>query len=227
MSSRHPLDRPIWSALSGRQASFALGQGGARRIAVDVGVFIAAQDDTPESLEALAALVRTHGESWRLEVGAAPTPRTEVIAQAACVQMISERLSPAPPPAFGFGPLSEADAPEMLALATLTKPGPFAARTHQLGDFVGVRENGRLIAMAGERLRPDGYTEVSGVCTHPDHRGRGYAAGLMRHVAGRIHARGEVAFLHAYATNTRAIGLYETLGFRVRTELTMTALVPA
>ena len=81
--------------------------------------------------------------------------------------------------------------------------------------------------MAGERLKPVGYTEVSGVCTHPDHRGKGYAAGLMRHVAGRIFARGETPFLHAYATNTGAIGLYETLGFRIRTEVTVTALRPA
>ncbi|HEY8617656.1 GNAT family N-acetyltransferase [Phenylobacterium sp.] len=227
MTSRHPLDRPIWTALSGRQAPFALGAGPARRIATDVGVFIAAEDDGPDSLAAMAELVRTHGESWRLEVGAAAVPGTAVVAEAVCVQMIADALTPAPPPAFAFEPLTEADAPAMLALATLTKPGPFAARTHQLGDFVGVKRNGELIAMAGERLRPDGYTEVSGVCTHPEHRGQGYAAGLMRHVAGKILDRGETPFLHAYATNTGAIGLYETLGFRVRTQVTMTALRPA
>jgi predicted GNAT family acetyltransferase len=221
---RHPLDRPIWTALSGRQGEFALGHGRARRIAPDIGVFVAAEDDTPESLAALADLVRTYGESWRMEVGATPVPGTETVSQALGVQMVAEALTPAPPPAFAFAPLSAADAPEMLELALLTRPGPFAARTHQLGDFVGVREGGRLIAMAGERLKPDGYTEVSGVCTHPDHRGKGYAAGLMRHVAGKILDRGETPFLHAYATNTGAIGLYETLGFRIRTQVTVTAL---
>ncbi|MEI9963878.1 MAG: GNAT family N-acetyltransferase [Caulobacteraceae bacterium] len=104
----------------------------------------------------------------------------------------------------------------MLALATLTQPGPFFARTHQLGDFIGVKQEGRLVAMAGERMRPTGFTEVSGVCTHPDWRGRGYAAGLMRLVAARILARGETPFLHVYASNTGAIALYEALGFRLR-----------
>ena len=227
MTARHPLDRPIWAALSGRQANFALGDGPALRIATDVGVFVATRDDSTESLEALAALVRAHGESWRMEVGAAPVPGTETISEALGVQMVAEALTPAPPPAFAFEPLTEADAPAMLALATLTKPGPFADRTHQLGDFVGVKLGGELIAMAGERLKPEGFTEVSGVCTHPDHRGRGYAAGLMRHVAGRIRARGETPFLHAYATNTGAIGLYESLGFRIRTQVTVSALKPA
>ena len=112
----------------------------------------------------------------------------------------------------------------MLALARLTKPGPFFSRTHELGDFVGVKEAGELVAMAGERLKLPGFTEVSGVCTRPGHRGRGYAAALMRLVASRIVARGETPFLHAYAHNTGAIGLYETLGFRVRRVMTLTEL---
>ena len=112
----------------------------------------------------------------------------------------------------------------MLALATLTRPGPFKERTHQFGGFIGVKDGGRLIAMAGQRMQPVGFVEVSGVCTHPDHRGRGYAAALMRVVAGRIRGRGDTPFLHAYADNRGAIGLYETLGFRFRRELTMTNL---
>jgi len=112
----------------------------------------------------------------------------------------------------------------MLALATETRPGPFFARTHQLGDFVGVKAGGRLIAMAGERMKPEGYTEVSGVCTDPGHRGRGYAGALMRVVAHRILARGETPFLHSYAHNTGAIGLYQSLGFALRSEMTMQVL---
>jgi predicted GNAT family acetyltransferase len=122
----------------------------------------------------------------------------------------------------------------MLALATLTEPGPFFEKTHRLGDFVGVRAGGQLVAMAGERMKPDGFTEVSGVCTHPGHRGRGYAATLMRHVAARILARGETPFLHAYATthththnNHAAIALYQRLGFALRREILMTRLTPA
>jgi hypothetical protein len=137
--------------------------------------------------------------------------------------MIAERLSPAPP-GFEVVDLADADGPQMLALATLTAPGPFFVRTHQLGDFVGVKQGGELIAMAGERMKPTGFTEVSGVCTHPDHRGKGYAAGLMGVVAGRILARGEIPFLHVFASNTGAIGLYETLGYAVRAEMLMTVL---
>jgi hypothetical protein len=114
----------------------------------------------------------------------------------------------------------------MRALAALTEPGPFSTRTHELGDFFGIRRDGRLAAMAGERMRPEGFCEVSAVCTHPDHRGRGYGAALTRHVAGRIVARGEVPFLHVMATNTGAIGLYETLGFAFRRALALTVLAP-
>ncbi|HEX4693502.1 GNAT family N-acetyltransferase [Sphingomonas sp.] len=113
----------------------------------------------------------------------------------------------------------------MYDLAVLTRPGPYVSRTNQLGDFIGVKLDGRLVAMAGERMAMPGLREVSGVCTHPDFRGRGYAAGLMRIVAARMHARGEVPFLHAYASNTGAIGLYESLGFRHRATMIATVLV--
>jgi len=115
--------------------------------------------------------------------------------------------------------LTDADAPDMIELAMLTRPGPFIARTHTMGSFIGIRKEGRLIAMAGERFKLDGYTEVSGVCTHPDWRGRGYAGLLSRIVATRIMARGETPFLHAFITNTAAIRLYESLGFVARRRL--------
>ena len=124
-------------------------------------------------------------------------------------------------------PLTDADGPEALALATLTQPGPFFRKTHLLGGFVGVKHGGRLVAMAGERLKPEGFTEVSGVCTHPDFRGRGYAGALIGAVAQRILERGQVPFLHVYAHNTAAIVLYETLGFRFRSEMTFVIMTPA
>lgn len=224
----HPLDQPAWSALTGRQAHLAIVEGGARRFDPAYGVFAAVADHSPGSLAALGALLAAHGDVAFLEADP-PTeaPGVAVHSQALGVQMVAERLTDGPAADVALVALDDADAAEMLALATLTEPGPFFARTHQLGDFVGVKLDGRLAAMAGERMKPDGCTEVSGVCTHPDHRGRGYAGALMRRVAGRILARGETPFLHAYASNHGAIALYETLGFRVRREVLMTRLTRA
>ena len=221
----HVLDRPVWSTLSTRQAALSLGDDRARRMIGDYGVFAAAADDSPEALAALAALVRADGPLWTVEADARPIPPGLVAGMSAeCWQMTTDALTPVALDTAEVVDLSDDDAAEMLALATLTKPGPFFARTHQLGAFVGVKHDGRLVAMAGERMRPPGFTEVSGVCTHPDARGRGYGGLLSRVVAGRILARGEGAFLHCYSTNAAAISLYESLGFRLRRTVTATVL---
>ncbi|PZQ59988.1 MAG: GNAT family N-acetyltransferase [Phenylobacterium zucineum] len=223
MTSAHPLDHAVWSALTGRQASLALIDGGARRFDPAYGVFAALEDHSASSLAGLATLVAAHGDVAMLQADPpAAAPGLGIVSQDLGVQMVAGRVTAGPAPDFEIVPLGDGDGPEMLALATLTQPGPFFERTHQLGDFFGVRKDGELIAMAGERMKPDGFTEVSGVCTHPDHRGRGYAGTLMRLVAGRILDRGETPFLHAYASNTGAIALYETLGFTVRREVLMT-----
>ncbi len=228
MESVHPLDRPVWSSLSSRQASLSVGDGRALRFAPEYGPLAAAADASPESLAALGALVPAEGMLIALEADAVPAPPgIAVAAQAICRQMTAVRLTPAEPSGFAIEALTDADAPEMLALATLTKPGPFSTRTHQLGDFIGVKLDGRLVAMAGERMRPKGFTEISAVCTHPEHRGRGYAGALMRVVAAKILARGETAFLHVYADNIGAIALYESLGFAFRREIVMTAFARA
>ena len=137
--------------------------------------------------------------------------------------MTAQRLTPERD-GISFIELGDADAAEMLSLATLTQPWPFFARTHRMGDFIGIRQGGRLIAMAGERMKPEGFTEISAVCTHPGHRGKGYARSLMRVVAARILARGETAFLHVYAHNKGAIALYEALGFARRRSVILTVL---
>ncbi|MBI1407896.1 MAG: GNAT family N-acetyltransferase [Caulobacter sp.] len=228
MPAAHPLDRPVWSALTDRQAGRGLSLGAAIRLDPDYGLFAAVPDFSRRSLADLAALIAAHGEAALFETGTPPPfPGADVVATASCWQMVATALTPAPPPGVAIVDLGPADAEAMLALATLTRPGPFRARTGDLGAFVGVRENGRLIAMAGERLRPPGFTEVSGVCTDPGHRGRGLAAALMRTVAGRILARGEQPFLHSYADNAGAIRLYESLGFRRRETLILTTLAPA
>jgi len=228
MAFVHPLDRAVWSALAGRQSHLARVHGGARRYDPAYGVFAAVEDASDANLASLGSLVAAHGDLALLEIEPpAQAPGVAVVSQDLGVQMTAERLTDGPAPDFEMVALTDADAPEMLALATLTEPGPFFERTHQLGDFFGVKVAGRLVAMAGERMKPAGFTEVSGVCTHPDHRGRGYASALMRQVARRILHRGETPFLHAYASNHGAVALYETLGFRVRRELSMTRLTRA
>ncbi|HLZ74447.1 GNAT family N-acetyltransferase [Phenylobacterium sp.] len=227
MCAAHPLDRPVWTTLTTRQAHLARGDARAWRLEADYGLFAAAADGSDESLAALAALVPAGGALATVGV-AEPGPPIGLAAEPRLIwQMVCDRLTPAPdgPPAFEIVDLTDADAGQMLALATLTQPGPFFARTHRLGAFVGVKDAaGRLLAMAGERMNPPGFTEVSGVCTEPGQRGRGLAGALMRVVAERIAARGETAFLHSYAHNAQAIALYESLGFALRTELTMTVL---
>jgi ribosomal protein S18 acetylase RimI-like enzyme len=224
MALNHPLDRPVWSALTSRQAHLALGDALALRIDPAYGLFAAAADASPESTGALGRLNLSPNGMGLVEAGDMPVPPDAVVrSRAACVQMVAASLTGGGK-AVAFELLGEADAAEMLALATLTVPGPFFEKTHRLGDFIGIRHDGRLVAMAGERMKPDGFTEVSGVCTHPDFRGRGYAGALMRVVTGRILERGEQAFLHAYASHTATIALYETLGFRVRTPIAYTVL---
>ena len=220
----HPLDRPIWSALTTRQADIAERVGDAVRLKPDYGVFAAAADASPEARASLANLPYTEDGLWCLEADPVdPPPGLIVHHSARCVQMTADHVL-APQPPFEVERLSDADAPDMFTLARMTEPGPFFEHTNRMGNFIGVRAKDLLIAMAGERLRPDGFTEVSGVCTHPDFRGRGYAGGLMRIVAARILARGEVPFLHSYADNAGAIALYETLGFRLRRPMTLTVL---
>jgi len=224
----HPLDRVIWNAFTTRQAHVALVDGGAFRVHPDVGIFAATADHAPESLAALGRLVQTHpGEVGVVErFDLPPVPGTQVTKRAVLNQMVAQTLARPKPVDFEIQPLGDADSPQMVALAALTAPGPFFSRTHELGDFVGVKVDGQLVAMAGERLQPEGFTEVSGVCAHPDHRGKGYAATLMLHVAGRIVDRGETPFLHSFADNAGAIALYEALGFRFRCEQVLTMLAP-
>jgi predicted GNAT family acetyltransferase len=220
----HPLDRAVWHALTGRQAHLAQGDGRALRMNPDYGLFAASRDLERESLAALTALIQRDGVIGLVEIAPLRLPRgTAEVMRGDVHQMIAPKIEPKTP-RFDVVTLGDNDAGEMLALATLTEPGPFFRRTHQLGDFIGVRQEGKLVAMAGERLKLNGYTEVSGVCTHPDWRGRGYAGGLMAIVARRILDRGETPFLHVYAANSGAIALYETLGFRFRAALTFTVL---
>jgi predicted GNAT family acetyltransferase len=217
--------RPVWDALTTRDAAFALGGERARRFAPDIAPFAAAGDDSRQALDALAELVPATGELLLLQADTIAIPRgTVAVTTADAVQMVAER---AIAPADGRAPierLTEADAPAMLALATLTRPGPFGPRTHALGEFWGVKAAGVLVAMAGERMKHDGFTELSGVCTHPDARGRGLARALSIWVSTRIAARGDTPYLHAYASNAAAIALYRSIGFAIHRRMHVVTL---
>jgi len=221
MTPAHPLDRPIWTMLTGRQAHLAEGGDRAKRIDRGYGVFGVAADTGAGAQAALAALVPDDGELWIVEGERWPVPPgTREVKRAVLAQMIAEGPPPGPrdgePPIIALG---EGDAAEMAALADHAKPGPWGPATHRYGPFFGIRENGRLLAMAGQRILVPGMAEVSGVSTWADCRGRGLARALIGHVMRAMVARGEQPFLHSYADNAGAIGLYESLGFRIRREV--------
>jgi predicted GNAT family acetyltransferase len=220
----HVLDRPIWHALRTHHAAHLQGGNLAVRYAPDVTPFAATIDESDAALRELAKL--TSADAITILLQASPTPAppgTIVEATSAAVQLMAANIDRKLLPG-DVVELGENDAPAMRALAALTKPGPFLPRTHRLGGFVGVKHNGQLVAMAGERMKLTGYTEVSGVCTHPDFRGKSYGRLLSQLVAQRIVDRGEIPFLHAYAANTKAIQLYESIGFAKRSEMNVTVL---
>ena len=221
---KHLLDRPVWSALGTRHTSLAEGGTLARRYPASIAPFAATENESKESLQALAELASADETLLLLMADPIVAPRYFVtVTAASAVQMIAdnrlvhitdERIEQ----------LSQADAVEMLELATLTKPGPFSLRALDLGDFWGIKMNGRLVAMAGERMKQPGYTELSGVCTHPDVRGNGLGRLLSLYVADKIFARGDQPYLHAYETNRSAITLYESIGFRLRSSMNVAVI---
>ena len=214
-----PLDRPVWASLISYQSELSVGCAMARRYLPGVNVFASARDDSADALAALAGLVSPGGCVYVLQVPAIEVPaQLTLIRSAAGVQMVAAKVLSAAADE-DIVRLGSEDAAEMLALARLTEPGPFLERTHVMGRFFGIRLDGRLAAMAGERMRFPGYTEVSGVCTHPDFRGRGLARRLSAAVAAGIETRGERPFLHAWKTNLPALALYRSLGFELRAEV--------
>jgi predicted GNAT family acetyltransferase len=225
MTPPHPFDRPVWASLC---YAPGLAEGGelAKRYRRDVNLFASARDDADGAcLAALADLVAPEESVYVLQTQPIPVPEgMQALRRAQGVQMLASRFVAAEPGVEQVVELRDADAAEMLTLAQLTEPGPFLSRTHAMGRFVGIRVGGQLAAMAGERMRFQGGTEVSGVCVHPDFRGRGFARRLSSVVAHAIQQRGDQPFLHAWTTNLAAIALYESLGFQIRTEVQVAVL---
>jgi ribosomal protein S18 acetylase RimI-like enzyme len=214
-----PLDNPVWHALTGPHAGFALGRGAARHYPRDIAPFSAIAEPTAAAYGDLAADFPPGFEArlFRPNNEATP-PGWETISARPIVQMVADGTMPEPAATDSIVPLGEADAEEMLALAEAARPGPFGRRTVLLGNYVGVRRAGRLVAMAGERFRLPGHVELSAICVHPDWRGMGFGSGLTRYLAHRARAHGEIPFLHVFPENP-AMMVYTRLGFRERTRL--------
>lgn len=209
------LDNPVWSALAGPHAERAEAKGRAARYPSEVSPFGALEDPRdPSAWSDLAALAGPGGTVALFATAEPPPEDWEVLGHGPAVQLVEQAVEVAPDPEARV--LTPDDVPDMLDLVARTQPGPFLPRTIELGTYLGIRRDGELVAMAGERLHLPGWTEISAVCTAESARGQGLGSRLVRAVAAGIRARGERAVLHAAGTNTSAIRLYEALGFTVR-----------
>jgi ribosomal protein S18 acetylase RimI-like enzyme len=211
----HSLDNPIWASLTGPLKGFAEIRGDAARFRPDVSLFTGL--GRPDGWADLAALVGPDTESYISGPYLDPPAGWAPLSRLAGVQLLGTGVRGRPDPEAVE--LTTADNDDVQALVARTRPGPFRRNTIQLGGYLGIRVDGVLVAMAGERMRMPGFTEISAVCTDPAYRGRGLAGRLSLAVAAGIQARGETPFLSAVATNTQAVHLYERLGFTVRREV--------
>ena len=211
------LDRPVWSALTTGQAHFCQGDGLARRYHPDVAPFAAVATETPAAYQALHPLLlpHEHVSMFSLDpIGPIDTLRTEPLGM--IHQLVGIRRGIGYVDDHAVIALGPADAQDMLDLVQKTKPGPFGKRTHEMGNYIGIRNSGRLVAMAGERIRLDGYVEISAVCVDEDWRGRGIAGRLVNLLWREIEQRGEIPFMHVLSDNRAALSLYDQLGFELR-----------
>lgn len=209
------LDNAVYASLTGPHESLAERRGRAVRYPADMSGFAALPDGPrPDDWRDLAQLTSGAEGVAVAKLGFEPPAGWITLSRFSVVQMVDGGVDGRPDGEAVR--LTTADVPEMLELVDRTKPGPFAPRTIEMGAYVGFRQAGRLIAMAGQRFRPPGWTEISAVCTAPEFRGLGLGTRLVRALADEIQQRGDTPFLHVVASNTKAIALYEALGFTVR-----------
>jgi predicted GNAT family acetyltransferase len=223
-SSAHLLDHPIWNALTSTQSSLAEGGEWARRYPPAIAPFAAMADMSPSSFTALGELMSRSDQAVLFTTEPVTAPAEfKILLAASGEQMIGAPVETSIRSAEIIT-LGAADVPAMMELTKLTRPGPFTPRTHELGTFLGIRIDGRLVAMAGERMKPGNYTEMTAVCVHPNCRGRGYAQMLLGAVSRQIVARGEIPFLHVFSDNAGAIALYRRQGMVIRRRIFVTVL---
>ena len=223
-NSSHPLDRPGWNSLNGKHSDIALNGKISARYPTEYHAIAATPNGSEEAFHDLATIVKK-GEIIGL-IAKRPdsgNPDWKILMESLVHQMVCEKQLPETD--VEYVELSVKDIPEVLELVSITKPGPFAQRTVELGRYIGIRKDGELVAMAGERFKVEGYTEISAVCTLPEYRGKGYATALSSVLVNTIFEQGDIPFLHVSVKNTPAIRLYEGLGFTKRRDVPGWALM--
>jgi ribosomal protein S18 acetylase RimI-like enzyme len=225
--ARKPLDNPVWHALGGPQAGFALKRPHARRFDPEVAPFFAIEEPSDRAYRDIGDLLGKSPEArlFRPEKEPAP-PGWSKTFEKPIDQMILPPTAALPAALSSIIELREADAPAMQELAKRADPGPFAPRTRELGTYLGIHDGERLVAMAGERLRLPGWIEISAVAVDKEYRGRGFGRALSGALVARIRAAGQMPFLHVYPDNKAAFALYKAMGFVQRTTLVVTWLAP-
>ncbi len=215
MRKEHPLDNVAWNSLTSRHKHLGVIGEKAAKYRSHVSMIAGIAENSTEAFTELAEISEP-GIPVALIGNDPPEGHPDWMVRRAgeAYQMVIE--IPIKYEEKEIVSLTPEDVPEMMKLVELTQPGPFSPGTIEMGDYIGIKVDGKLVAMGGERMKPEGYTEVSGICTHPDHRGKGYAKAITGYLTNAIIERGEVPFLHAFTSNTPAIKLYEKLGYKKR-----------
>ena len=214
------LDNPIWNALITGNKAFSLGNEHARYYDREMGAFAGLKNNKGSELDSLLNLTPfetpvvlfTPGEieissNWKVNV------------KRPLLQMVFENKNAIVPDLSDLKPLTQENIEAMIDLTGRTKPGPFLSRTIEFGNYMGIFDNNRLVAMTGQRLQPDPYTEISAVCTDPEYTGKGYAAKLIMDQVKKIKAVSRIPFLHLFSDNMPAYNLYKKQGFQTRKEM--------
>ena len=220
MNKDTPLDNPVWEALNGRQAKFAIKGNNVLKYRPDIFVMAGIPDTSKTTIKNLSDLIQKGGYVGIMGFKINMEPYFKQVFGVQAYQMVTDRIPEYK--AREYVELSKVDSPEIAELVKLTEPGPYAPNVLELGKYIGIREEGKLVAMVGERIKLDGYTEISLVCTHPEHRGKGYAKSLSGLIIEEIINRGEMPFLQVMTHNIPAYNLYEELGFKTRVEYPIT-----
>jgi predicted GNAT family acetyltransferase len=226
-NASHPLDQPIWTALTTTQQALAEGDGRARRYPTLVAPFADMPKMSAENFAALGALMAPQDIAVLFTPDAVQPPAEFKVMLAETGEQMTGTPVETSANDIEIVTLGVDDVPAMIELTSLTKPGPFSTRTHELGTFVGIRVDGQLVAMAGERMKPAQYTEMTAVCVHPSQRGRGYGQILLSVISRQIVSRGEIPFLHVFSSNHSAIALYRRQGMEIRRRFHITVLKKA